>query len=64
MGKNIVEIEKGMKDIQAEVNSSVYSAPADRGGYSDHRWPAAPRFEPPKSSNAEAADETNPAHVG
>jgi hypothetical protein len=53
-----------MKDCENEVNSSVYSGPAGRVGYSDHSKPTAPRFEPPKSSDAEAADEKNPALVG
>jgi sec-independent protein translocase protein TatA len=63
MGKSIVEFKKGMKDIENEVNSSVYSEPAARVGYSDHSEPTAPRFEPPKPEDADAADEKSPAHV-
>jgi sec-independent protein translocase protein TatA len=47
MGKSIVEFKKGMKDIENEVSSSVYSEPAGRVGYSEHSEPTAPRFEPP-----------------
>ena len=53
MGKSIVEFKKGMKDIENEVNSSDYSEPTGRIGYSDHSEPAAPRFEPPKSESPE-----------
>jgi len=48
MGKSIVEFKKGMKDIENEVSTSVYSEPTGRVGYSDHSEPTAPRFEPPK----------------
>jgi sec-independent protein translocase protein TatA len=47
MGKSIVEFKKGMKDIENEVNNSVYSEPTPRVGYSDQNAPASPRFEPP-----------------
>ena len=52
MGKSIVEFKKGMKDIENEVNSSNYSEPSGRIGYSDQNEPAAPRFEPPKPASA------------
>jgi sec-independent protein translocase protein TatA len=54
MGKSIVEFKKGMKDIETEVTSSVYSEPTARVGYSDHSEPKAPRFEPPKGEPTEA----------
>jgi sec-independent protein translocase protein TatA len=47
MGKSIVEFKKGMKDIENEVSSSVYSEPQARVGYSDQSAPTSPRFEPP-----------------
>jgi sec-independent protein translocase protein TatA len=48
LGKSIVEFKKGMKDLEDEVKTSVYSEPVGRVGYSDHSEPAGPRFEPPK----------------
>jgi sec-independent protein translocase protein TatA len=51
MGKSIVEFKKGMKDIENEVNTSIYSEPTRRVGYNDHNEPAAPRFEPPTASS-------------
>jgi sec-independent protein translocase protein TatA len=47
MGKSIVEFKKGMKDIENEVSSSVYSEPVGRVGYNEQSAPASPRFEPP-----------------
>jgi len=47
-GKSVVEFKKGMRDIEDDVKSSVYSEPAGHVGYDDHSEPAAPRFEPPK----------------
>jgi sec-independent protein translocase protein TatA len=48
-GKSIVEFKKGMRDIEEDVKSSVYSEPAGHVGYDEHAEPVGPRFEPPKS---------------
>jgi sec-independent protein translocase protein TatA len=48
LGKSIVEFKKGMRDIEEDVKSSIYSEPPGRVGYDDHSEPSAPRFEPPK----------------
>ena len=56
MGKSIVEFKKGMKDIENDVTTSVYSEPAGLFGYSDHSEPAAPRLEPP-TTDAEEREE-------
>jgi sec-independent protein translocase protein TatA len=48
-GKSIVEFKKGMKDIEEDVKSSIYTEPPARVGYEDHSEPTGPKFEPPKS---------------
>jgi sec-independent protein translocase protein TatA len=50
MGKSIVEFKKGMKDIENDMKTSIYSEPENRIGYDDHEEPASPRFEPPKEA--------------
>jgi sec-independent protein translocase protein TatA len=50
LGKSLVEFKKGMRDIEDDVKSSIYSEPAGRVGYDDRSEPTAPRFEPPKQS--------------
>jgi sec-independent protein translocase protein TatA len=49
LGKSIVEFKKGMKDIESDMKSSIYSEPAGRVGYDDQSEPSSPRFEPPKT---------------
>jgi sec-independent protein translocase protein TatA len=56
LGKSIVEFKKGMNDLQDEVRSSVHTEPRARVGYRNEREesePAAPKFEPPKSTSDE-----------
>jgi len=48
LGKSIVEFKKGMKDIESDMKSSIYSEPAGQVGYDDQSEPSSPRFEPPK----------------
>jgi sec-independent protein translocase protein TatA len=48
-GKSIVEFKKGMRDIEEDVKSAVYSEPTGQIGYDDHSEPTGPKFEPPKS---------------
>jgi sec-independent protein translocase protein TatA len=48
LGKSIVEFKKGMKDIEADMKTSIYSEPAGHVGYDDQAEPAGARFEPPK----------------
>jgi sec-independent protein translocase protein TatA len=62
-GKSIVEFKKGMKDIEDDVKTSMYSEPERRVGYDDHSEPAAPRFEPPKAEGREDAERKSPAEV-
>jgi sec-independent protein translocase protein TatA len=64
LGKSIVEFKKGMTDLENEVKSSVYSEPSGKVGYSDHSEPAGPRFEPPKSDEANKAERENTVEVG
>jgi sec-independent protein translocase protein TatA len=63
LGKSIIEFKKGMSDLENEVKSSVYSEPSGHVGYSDHSEPAGPRFEPPKSENANEAERKDPVEV-
>jgi sec-independent protein translocase protein TatA len=57
LGKSIVEFKKGMKDIEDDLKTSIYSEPDKRIGYDDHNEPNSPRFEPPK---AEQSSEREP----
>jgi sec-independent protein translocase protein TatA len=55
LGKSIVEFKKGMHDLQDEVRSSVDSEAKARVGYRPPREesePSAPKFEPPKTDDA------------
>jgi sec-independent protein translocase protein TatA len=49
LGKSIVEFKKGMKDIEDDLKSSIYSEPDKRIGYDDENEPTSPKFEPPKA---------------
>lgn len=51
LGKSIVEFKKGMKDIEDDLKTSIYSEPDQRIGYDDRNEPKSPRFEPPKSEH-------------
>jgi sec-independent protein translocase protein TatA len=48
LGKSIVEFKKGMKDIENDLKTSIYSEPDKQIGY-DESEPTSPRFEPPKA---------------
>jgi sec-independent protein translocase protein TatA len=50
LGQSIVEFKKGMRDLESDVKSSVYSEPAGRVTYSDKSEPSAPRFDPPATT--------------
>jgi sec-independent protein translocase protein TatA len=63
LGKSIVEFKKGIKDLENEVKTSVYSEPDRRISYSDHNEPAGPRFEPPKPEDSQSADQKSTADV-
>jgi sec-independent protein translocase protein TatA len=63
LGKSIVEFKKGMKDLENEVKTSVYTEPDRRISYSDHSEPTSPRFEPPQAENAEGAQKEDTADV-
>lgn len=63
LGKSIVEFKKGMNDLTNEVKSSVNDEPDRRISYNDNSEPAAPRFEPPKTEDAEEAREKDTADV-
>jgi sec-independent protein translocase protein TatA len=51
MGKSLVEFKKGMRGIEDQVNSSVYSTPSRSSINSsdDYEEATAPKFEPPTS---------------
>lgn len=62
LGKSIVEFKKGMKDIEEDMKSSIYSEPDKRIGYDDDSEPTSPRFEPPKAEREPtAADKSGEA---
>ena len=51
LGQSIVEFKKGMRDLESDVKSSVYSEPTGRVTYSDKSEPSAPRFDPPATTD-------------
>jgi sec-independent protein translocase protein TatA len=53
LGKSIVEFKKGMKDIEDDLKSSIYSEPENRISYEDESQPTSPKFEPPKEEKQE-----------
>jgi len=58
LGKSITEFKKGMKDIENDLKTSIYSEPENRISYNDDSQPTSPKFEPP---NAEKQSEREPA---
>lgn len=57
LGKSIVEFKKGMKDIEDDLKSSIYSEPDKRIGYDDRNEPTSPRFEPPKAEEPRSEEQ-------
>ena len=51
LGQSLVEFKKGMRDLENDVKSSVYSEPAGRVTHSDKSEPSAPRFDPPPAAS-------------
>jgi len=50
-GQSIVEFKKGMRDLEHDVKSSVYTEPAGRVTYNDKSEPSAARFDPPPATS-------------
>lgn len=55
LGKGIVEFKKGIRGVEDDVDSAVYSQPASRPvPQEENDYVTAPKFEPPTSAPAEA----------
>ncbi len=59
LGKSIVEFKKGMKDIENDLKTSIYSEPEKRIGYDDDNEPTSPKFEPPKAEREPVTSDTS-----